>query len=388
MAEEATTQTSGGTEAATTTEATPNPAASTATPENTGQDMRSSLLATFKEMSGEKRAEGATPEPEAASEPEPAETETDEEIQQTTEDEPEAIDPDELKKAKDVLKRAKWDAEDIDRLPPDRLLQKAEFYKKKLDDDARQFEEYRRTKLALEQIERERMEASREQQQANAQAQPRKDAVPLSESVKAKIGEILAPLKSEENAAYYGDLVDPLAIGFTTIAEQIQSEHQSQLQAIEAQWKADKELAQQQYAALVAQMDRTNLRMAADDPDIRKEFPELRKPDVFSKVVNKAISLSNLTDSGYHDERGEPIYSELIRDAAALVIERKDPVKQAQARLAKQQRIVADGQTVPDSGAANRPRSMSPREAMVHAAKQLASGKKVDQVKRELAKAG
>lgn len=394
MPDEATTpDASGNPEAAAPTEATATPEASTATSSDT--EARASMLAAFNRMSEPEKPKDADPaEDTAAGDPDPdAADAEDQQDQPPTEDADPGIDPDELAKARDALKRGQWTDDDLARLDPARILEKGKAALKREKDQAAHHNELLRVRQALEQIERERAGAGQAQAtsapaEPDAQTRSRGGASPLSGTVKQTIGDILAPLRDGENADLYGDLVDPLAIGFTTVAEQIQAEHQAQLEAFQQQAQAALTAQEQRYNELMGQMDRVNLRMAADDPDIRKEFPELRKPDVFSKVVNKAISLSNLRDGGYHDDRGEPIYSELVRDAAALVIERQDPVKQAQARIARQQRTVADGQPAPDTGAADRPRSLSPRDAMIRAAQRLHRGAQVEEVRRELTSVG
>ena len=373
---------SGQAEAAITPERTP------AAPEKAAPDpqaLRESMKSALQQVQGKTNPDAERDDSDDA--PDPAEGVEAEggEPDGQSDDSAQEIDPDELSKYRNALKRGQWADDDLDNLPPERLVEKGKMALKREKDQDQLANEYHRTKQLLEQIEKER-QAQTAKEGEGSKPEGKGDDAPdgFYEQVDQYIKEVLEPLTQGDNAELYGDLREPLGIALTGMAERFQKAMQSQTQTLTEQLKT----AQQREQHYARQMDRMELRDAARDSGLFDEYPELRKGDVFGKVVGKARSLANLDNTDYFTEDGEPRWDRLISDATPLVLGKQNTLKQTQTRLAKRQKTIADGQPEADSGSRDRTRSLSAREKLVLATRKLSQGADRDEVRRELATAG
>lgn len=375
--------------------------AAPATAAEPADDRRDALKAALRRAStdddGNPLDASAKPEPaadpkEPTPEPEPkepdAEAEGDAPPPETPAGKP---DKDALEKARAAMKRSQYPDDVIAGLSESRVLEIGGKLAERETEISRRMSEYGRFKQMFEQHERERARPAA-QDPAKQTAAPTGDTAgtaaastppALSERVKAKIGEVLAPLVSEENAAYYGDLKEPLAIGFTTVAEAIASEYAAKFAAVEAKIEADAQARQ----ADQLRYQQQQFRLAATEPDLLRDYPEIKDPRVLADVRQRAWALARADEAGVYYPNGseEPDWDALARDAASLVIKR-DPLKQTQARMATRQREVAQSQPERDGSGrfASGGKPLSTRDALKLAARELSAGKTADEVARRL----
>ena len=103
--------------------------------------------------------------------------------------------------------------------------------------------------------------------------------------------------------------------------------------------------------------------LRAQGKAMQADFPELADPAVYARVEAKAYELSRRHDD-YIDAEGEPKFSELMRDAAVMVIRTQNPTRRAMARQAADGRLAAASAPAPDRGSPGG-QAQSPRQKMV-----------------------
>jgi hypothetical protein len=219
------------------------------------------------------------------------------------------VEPADLEKARQVLKRDNYDDDIIDGLPPERVVEMAEKAKKRQDLQAREREEY----LRYQQNTRKFAEENQSEGQS-------KEAEPVAGLDLSDVQEELG----EQATKQLSDFVN-------SQKEQFKAEMAIQQESF------DKKLSEMQ-----AQHHESMFEAACDRLCASGQAPQLKDSSTRGRVHEQAARLSKIPD-GYISDSGQINYESLAIDALALAMP-KETINQTQQRIASRHKIEANGQ--------------------------------------------
>lgn len=227
------------------------------------------------------------------------------------------------------------------------ILARGSVLAKQQADQQREYQETKRLRDQVEQTVNERVAEILQQRGLDAE-QPAAGQHGATNNPTSGLADVVASVVEqafEESNAYIDDDVKgPIKAAMSKMAAALEQDFETRLSTINAQRAQD-------VNALNLQRDRLEMREVAINSDFQREYPEIRNRDVFEKVVQRVYSLaeSDKERSVYFDEGLNPRFDQLMRDAAYLVIGKRNTNKQAQIELARRQRQVTDAQPTPGS---------------------------------------
>ncbi len=264
--------------------------------------------------------------------------------------------PEAINDAREALVRDGFTLSDLEKLPPERLLELGSRRKQQQQAQDRfgstKAQELAALKARLAELEPNANNPQQQRQQANTEAA--KNQANSSDPVLAGIKEKLSKLGELASPEAQAAIEDALSHVYTSARETISSQVSAQLAAMTA--ATEQQLVKAARTALSG------------------EFPDLKDDAKFSKVMEKATAFAR---SGYY---GVGDMEALIKDAAATMFQ--PTIKDVQRQMLERSRKARDGQ--PDVGqqTAQKPKALTPDERAKSILKDLAAGKSPEQARR------
>ena len=148
-----------------------------------------------------------------------------------------------------------------------------------------------------------------EPDQGHQKAEPPKTVI---DAIKTKVDDVLKPLTEGDNQEFYGDLKDPLAIGFTSMAEELAGYYEHKLQEQRQEY-------QSQVQQLQFQSVNNQLEMARQS--LIEQYPDLKDDQTFQRVLDEHYD--TLAESGKFDS-----VRDTFREAVKWAFSDENPANQ------------------------------------------------------------
>ena len=208
-------------------------------------------------------------------------------------------------------------------------------------------------------------------------ADPAPAAGNLPSDFEKVIDEALQPLKDD---GVNDDLVDPIRKAFLGLATLMRPEG-SATEATPDAIKAIEERFAESENQMALKAEEAEIRAAAGDPNLHKQFPQLADPNVraerMEELIDMVYSLHELGPEGYTRADGTVDFPNLVRRAALVTLDPQDPIKTAQAQIATASRDAhaSNGEPAASAASAEPAKAMSAKDKMKLAYRMRSEGK-------------
>lgn len=263
-----------------------------------------------------------------------------------------------LAKARQSLKLWKWTDEDLDRLPRERILEKGEAAAKSQADFNRVANEKVQSEALITQV-LQKMGISVDQLTAPSPSPSAQASEPTAELDTSNLGiQLDKVLESVKDDDLFPGVAGELRTKILDLVSSLKPKVAPPVEKpIEAAPVIPAEDPRTNPELTRLQKDNEEVQIKLARADLKIDIPQLADATVFAKVEDQMYVLSEL--QGYHEDNGKPKYTELMRDAFAIV-SKDDPKPQInEAQLAASYDAQSNGQPL-DMGEFNDPKGADP----------------------------